>query len=250
MAQAAREAVPVDATIGVERPPLIGDMVLDRIRAAIIERRLPPGARLSEASLAKMLGVSKTPVREALLRLRMTGLVTAHGNSLRVVLPSPQLVREAYEVRSGLEALTAQLAAERATPDDVRSISEAAALSMEAATQNDLAGFRKHDGEFHRRVSVASQNASLVQKVRDATDLCQALRQRDVISDHVSRICGQAHLAIAEAIAGRDGDSARLLMMDHVQYVMRRVVGASLPQSGEDAGTASDAGNKAPVHAD
>jgi DNA-binding GntR family transcriptional regulator len=209
---------------GVERPRLIGEIVLDEIRNAIIEKRLAPGARLSEVSLADMLNVSKTPVREALLQLRVIGLVTAEGGNLRVVLPSPALVKEAYEVRAGLEALTARLAAERVEGEELRSLLTAATESNERAESEDMDGFRKFDRQFHVQVALASQNKMAAHQVMNSRDLCQALRQRDVITDQVSKVCGQAHLEIAASIASRNGDRAGRLMSEHVDYVRDRVL--------------------------
>lgn len=222
------------ASLGLERPRLIGELVVEQLRNAIIEKRLAPGARLSEAALASTLRVSKTPVREALLQLRMIGLVTAEAGSLRVVLPSLALVREAYEVRAGLEALTAFLSATRADEQDLVAIKHAAVQSASCARNHDMDGFREHDRLFHQYVSVASKNQMAAQQVMNSRDLCQALRQRDVITDQVSQACGRAHLSIAEAIAGKDSDSARALMGDHIHYVRERVEG-SMTQVETDA---------------
>src|ERR1035437_699214 len=79
------------------------EQVYDAIRDAIVSKALPPGIRLSEAALAEKFGVSKTPVREALLRLGAVGLVESEGNATRVVTPSRDRIRHAYEVRGGHE---------------------------------------------------------------------------------------------------------------------------------------------------
>jgi DNA-binding GntR family transcriptional regulator len=213
-------------TVPVERPPLIGDTVLGWIRDAIVAKDLAPGARLSEAALATKLGVSKTPVREALLRLRAIGLVTAADGSLRVVLPSPRLVREAYEIRASLEAMAAELSAARADDDAVAAIRAAARDSHASAEDDDLDGFRRQDRRFHELVVAASGNNLAREHVMNARDLCQALRQRDVMTDHVSRVCGQAHLAIADAIAAGDSVGARRHMSEHIHYVKDRVLGS------------------------
>jgi len=209
-------------TMGLERPRLIGDLVLDKLREAIINKELVPGARLSEAGLAESLQVSKTPVREALLRLRMIGLVTTADGTLRVVLPSPTLVREAYELRAGLEATTAELACSRAPADVVEAIAATAGDSLQCAVADDTDGFRRTDRSFHELVAAASGNGLAQQQVMNARDLCQALRQRDVMTDHASRVCGEAHVAIAQAIAGHDPVAARSLMSEHIHYVMDR----------------------------
>lgn len=225
---------PMGPSLGVDRPRLIGELVLERIRNAIIEKRLAPGQRLSEAGLAEMLQVSKTPVREALLQLRMIGLVTARAGSLRVVLPSPALVREAYEVRAGLEALTAALAAARADEHDLVAIRHSAIQSAECAESQNTDGFREHDRMFHQHVALGSKNRMAVEQVMNYRDLCQALRQRAVMTDQVSQACGRAHLAIADAIVARDSESARSLMGDHVYYVMDRVESSMDPMGNDN----------------
>lgn len=229
----------MDPSMDVERPRLIGDIVLEKIRDAIIERRLTPGSRLSEASLATMLQVSKTPVREALLRLRTIGLVTAEEGALHVVLPSPDLVRQAYEVRAGLEAMTAELAANRASAEAVDAIGEAARESNVSAQSGDTSGFRAEDRRFHELVASASANALASEQVMNARDLCQALRQRDVMTDQVSRACGEAHIEIADAIRGGAVQPARTLMAEHIYYVMDRVLGSLEPVTDTDTGTVS-----------
>ena len=213
-----------ELAFGVERPKLIGEIVLERIRDLIIDKQLRPGERLSENGLADKLQVSKTPVREALLRLRMVGLVISENGALRVVRPSPGLVQQAYEVRAGLEALTASLAADRANTEELAAIADAAARSNARAEADDVSGFRANDREFHRLVALAARNDLAADQVMNYRDLCQALRQRDVMTDQVSRVCGQAHLDIATAVSARDVQRSRDLMAEHILYVMARVL--------------------------
>jgi len=215
-----------DLTLGVERPKLVGELVLERIRNLIIEKQLVPGERLSEIGLASRLQVSKTPVREALLQLRVIGLVRPEDGVLRVVTPSPDLVQEAYEVRAGLEALTAQLASLRASDEELEMIMATGRRSFDRARSDDVIGFRENDREFHRLVALASHNTMAAQQVMNYRDLCQALRQREVMTDQVSRVCGQAHLDIASAMSDHDTANARDLMANHVHYVMNRVLGS------------------------
>src|SRR5262245_11921143 len=96
------------------RPALLAEMVQDAIRDAIVTRRLSPGERITEAALAKQLGVSKTPVREALLKLEYIGLIEPDGaRGGRIITPSPESIRSAYEVRMGLETQAVRFLAGR-----------------------------------------------------------------------------------------------------------------------------------------
>ena len=97
------------------RPDSLTDAVYEAIRRGIIDRRLAPGSPVTEAALAEQLGVSKTPVREALLRLKDIGVIEPNGRrGGRVVQLSEVSVRRAYEVRDALEPYAAGRAAERA----------------------------------------------------------------------------------------------------------------------------------------
>lgn len=92
-------------------------------------------------------------------------------------------------------------------------------MSLNQAQTDDLDAFRATDRDFHDQISLIAGNSMLSNNVARARDLCQALRQRDVIRDQVSIDCGRAHVAIASAIATRDEATASRQMSSHVEYV-------------------------------
>src|ERR1700744_2195674 len=147
------------------RPQSLTDIAFDRIRTAILTRKLEPGTRVSEAMLGEMLQVSKTPVREALLRLCHVGLVEPTTRGLRVVLPNSTSIRNAYEVRAGLETMAAELAAPRATDKHRPDIITAAANSLQFARAEDSEGFALWDRAFHVSVAEATGNSLLAKAV-------------------------------------------------------------------------------------
>ncbi|MFJ3214095.1 GntR family transcriptional regulator [Streptomyces flaveolus] len=220
----------VSVTVSLERPRKLGDIVLDQVRELIVTKQLPPGGRLSEAKIAAMLSVSKTPVREALLQLRMIGLVSMDDGHARVVAPSARLVREAYEVRAGLEALAARLAAERADASRRTALLPLAEQSLTAARDNDTERFRGLDRKFHHAVAAAANNDTAQQRIDDTLVLCQTLRRRDVLTGWDSQLCGQAHVGIAEAINAGDAETASREMYAHITYVMDKVLAALAAQ--------------------
>jgi DNA-binding GntR family transcriptional regulator len=126
------------------KPDSLSDVVYETIRDAIVNRTLPPGFRVTEAEVASRLNVSKTPVREALLSFRKLGLIEPSGRrGWHIVVPSEELIREAYETRQGLEMFAAELAATR-SPDGVREqILGHAQRCLSAAEAGDLEGFRR-----------------------------------------------------------------------------------------------------------
>ena len=212
-----------------DKPESLTQIVYQTLRDAIISKRLPPGERVSEASLARQLRVSKTPVREALLRLHAIGLVEADGGrGGRIVRPSAELIRHTYEVRGALESLAARLAAERATPAQRRQLLELAAASLAAAQDQDLDGFRRHDEAFHDVLAAASANSYLARLIDNAYTLTAAARQRDVPRAGDSTDCATGHIRIAEAIAGGDAAAATTEAAAHVEIVGRLVLQAFL----------------------
>src|SRR5215470_5955705 len=221
-----------------EKPESLTQIVYQTLRDAIISKRLPPGERVSEASLARQLRVSKTPVREALLRLQAIGLVEADGpRGGRIVRPSADLIRHIYEVRGSLEALAARLAAERGTPAQRSELIEFAAASLGAAQGQDIDGFRRHDGAFHDLLAAAPYLARLID---NAYTLTGAARQRDVPSAAASVDCATGHMQIAEAVARGDGTAAAAEAAAHVEMVGQLVLQTFLEASESDTPTLTD----------
>ncbi|MFI5612076.1 GntR family transcriptional regulator [Amycolatopsis sp. NPDC051903] len=203
----------------------ITDRVFDEIRQAIVERRLQPGQRLSEAKLATMLGVSKTPVRETLIRLEHVGLVeSAAGNGLRVVQPSIKIVQDAYEVRRGLESLAAGLAAERASQEVREKISVAADEGLACTLASDEPGRRGADRILHTLIASGSGNAKLATDIENYYVLTHALRQRDVPEMSESAQCGEQHQRVAAAISDGDAPAAQQAMAEHLDTLRERVL--------------------------
>lgn len=221
----------------VAKPQSLTEMVYDAIRGSIVSKRLQPGTVVAEASLAARLHVSKTPVREALLRLQSIGLVEADGaRGLRVVLPSEAAIRQAYEVRTVLEEGLARRAAERARGSEREKISAAARQSLEAAEAGDIrSGFKSWDKTFHRAVAAAAGNAQLARLSEDASALATVLRERDVPEIHDAIRCGHQHLAIASAIARSDLKGAGAAAAEHVSDVKQMVLTAFREQHSEPA---------------
>ncbi|WP_329133788.1 GntR family transcriptional regulator [Streptomyces sp. NBC_01476] len=209
------------------RPQSLTEIAFDRIRDAIVNRTLQPGTRVSESMLSEMLQVSKTPVREALLRLCHVGLVEPNTRGLRVIMPNRDLIRDAYELRSGLEAGAARTAADRADAAQRQAIAGAAKNSLDSARSQDTAGFSQWDTSFHSVVAQATGNRLLSKAVDDSLVLAFTLRSRDVLTLDDSVHCGQQHVDIAEAIKAGDAEAAARGMHDHITQVMATVLAAA-----------------------
>jgi len=209
------------------RPESLTERVYDSIREAIVSRKLAPGDRVTEAKLAEQLQVSKTPVREALLQLEYIGLIESDGRrGGRIVTPSRDSIRSAYEIRTGLEAQAARIAAERGDPDLVDAAGSHAKSCLARAKKGDQPGFRKFDRKFHLALSTATGNPLLARFVHDAFDLTWALRRRDVPVATDSLECAKQHLHIIEAVESHGADEADAAMRQHIGKVQALVVAA------------------------
>jgi GntR family transcriptional regulator, rspAB operon transcriptional repressor len=200
------------------RPPTLAEDVYKQIRAAIVERMLAPGQRVTESALAELLDVSKTPVREALVRLREVGLVRADGRrGVRVVDLSSAVLDDAYEVREALELAGVERAVRAADEEGLRSIETAAGNSMTAAEQGDAESFARWDAAFHLELAGLSGNKHLLKLLRDTLDLIAAIRQGRASQLEASPACAAAHLEIFEALRGGDPEESARRLRRHIR---------------------------------
>ncbi|NRQ39721.1 GntR family transcriptional regulator [Nonomuraea sp. NN258] len=190
-------------------------VLLDEIRNA----RIPGGTALRAAAVAQRLGVSVTPVREALRRLEKDRLISyeAHHGATVIDLGADALA-EYYGLRSVVEGLGARLAAARITPGELDGLRElhAAMAADAAAGRNDLLG--EQSRRFHQRVVDIGGPAFLGAHARSVRDSVPVPAQASLWLDpaQVERQLG-AHAAILDALAAGDGDTAERVMIDHVR---------------------------------
>lgn len=148
------------------------------IRQRILDNVWPPGYQVLEQVLAEDLGMSRTPLREALIRLQQEGLIEViprHG--MRVLPVSPSDMREIYQILTSLEALAAELAAGRKLSDKELAPLEAASSEMEAAlARDDLVAWALADELFHFHLVSLSGNQMLAELVRNFWDRAHRAR--------------------------------------------------------------------------
>ncbi|MBB5788586.1 GntR family transcriptional regulator [Jiangella mangrovi] len=206
----------------------VTDIVYTSIRAAIIGRDLAPGAPVTEAALSAQLSVSKTPVREALLRLTHIGLIEPDPRrGSRVVVPSRGALRESYEVRIAVECEAARLVAERAlSVPELAGLEDLARRSVARAESDDHEGFWELDREFHLLMADLAGNARLGLLVEDAVDLAWILRRRDSPSADASVACARQHVDLHAAVAAADPARAEAAMRLHLTDVQDTVLAA------------------------
>jgi DNA-binding GntR family transcriptional regulator len=199
---------------------LVTDWVYEEIRGAIVDLRLEPGAPLREAAIATQLGVSKTPVREALGRLEQEGLVEATSFKGAVVTDySERDLQEIYELRELLEGVAVRAAATEADDATLAALHEVIERSRAARDAEDLALLAELLGRFDQIIFEQVENA----RIRNLIETLRAHLTR--IGKLTEEIPGRVeasveeHAAIVEAIARGDADEAERAMRVHIASV-------------------------------
>jgi DNA-binding GntR family transcriptional regulator len=196
------------------------EAVYDEVASRILDGTLGPGSMVNQEALAGELGVSITPLREALRRLEAEGLVVLQAHRTLTVAPLSALeVRELYAVRLRLDPFAAAEAAVHARPETLDAIDALAARATEATTQGRLRANR----EFHRAIYRASGNrtlADLLDRLWDQTDRYRLLALQD---EQHERSAEQEHHRIAAAVRARDPRLVDDLMARHVEATLRLV---------------------------
>jgi DNA-binding GntR family transcriptional regulator len=207
----------------------LGDLAYETISALLLESHYPPGTRLSEADLANQLGMSKTPVREALRRMASEGLVTPIPH-VGYLIPhlSYRDVRESLEVREAVEAQAARLACERMNPAEITSIKEAFAEAEAAMTGDhaaDLERMRAMNQLLHSSLMRAADNMRLEQILESVRNQVERAI-RELLHDDFERYkqSFNEHLAVLEALESRDPVAAEAAMRVHVSSVSEHIL--------------------------
>lgn len=200
----------------------LADTATDLIKSAILRGDLPAGTRLSVPELARQLNVSRTPAREALIRLEREGLVSVTPRRGAVVLQArPRDLNELFEYREALEGMAARLSAERMTEEDKRGLRDAFEAHARAVAESDLDAHLRHDQQFHELLAAGSRNSRIIEELARVRAQLQLLTlQMSAAPGAVDdRIVG-AHRAIVLAIEGSDKRAAESAARGHVRGIL------------------------------
>lgn len=203
------------------------------ILEAIDSHIYKPGDRLVESELAERLGVSRTPVREALQRLETQSLLTRDGRSLIVASLDHSQLSELYVVRGELEGLAARLAARHATPEEVRVLR--AMLEADHALINDPVALSRANRRFHKQIHLASHNRFLVQQLDLVHRSMALLATTSISAEGRGADTLKEHAQIVKAIEAGNGDAAHKALRDHISeaFVVRLKLDAAKVEAAE-----------------
>src|ERR1700760_1535062 len=194
------------------------DTVVDHLRGFIVEGLLAPGVKLNERKLCETLGISRTPLREALKVLAAEGLIEISPNrGASVSKMSEAELRETFELMSGLEAFSGELAAERMTAAELAEIKALHYAMLACRTQNDLPGYYSRNQAIHDKINEAARNSALRQTYVSINRRLMALRFRSNFQTPKWDSAIRDHEEMIEALETRDsrrmGDILRKLLL-------------------------------------
>ena len=194
------------------------DVEFNTLRQAILRGELKPGERLMEIALANRLGVSRTPIREAIRMLELEGLVIMiPRKGAQVAQITEQDLNDVLEVRLGLEELAVRFACERITDEEIKELGLAVKEFEKKMREDDLSAQAEADVKFHEIIYGATHNRRLVQIINNIRE--QMYRYRiEYLKDVESRkTLVKEHYEICDALKHRDAEGAVEKMCIHIK---------------------------------
>ena len=193
-----------------------------RFRNALVHGHFPPGTRLSERQLSEKYDVSRTPVREALRRLQADGLVQTAGRSLVVRILTPKEAHDVYRARAALEALGAELAAERMrdgqiAPAQLGNLRDRAEAVGHAAHKGDARLASLEILRFHKAVAEMGDNSFVIEALDRLWDRIAVSSLSNLTDRRWSDEVYEHHRGIIAAITAGDPAAAANVMRDHIE---------------------------------
>ena len=205
----------------------LADQAFEKIVTAIVRGELAPGSRISEAVLARSLGISRGPLREAIRRLEGRKLVvrTPHIGA-RVASLSPDELIEIFFVREALEGMACRLATERMSDGELAELETKLDEHARGQELSRGAGYFQEAGDqdFHYLVAQGSKSAKLIELLcDDLYYLMRVYRFRSSVRPGRARRAFDEHNRILNSMQARDADSAETLMRDHIAQARRNI---------------------------
>lgn len=193
------------------------DVVFNTLRQAILKGELAPGERLMEIQLADRLGVSRTPIREAIRKLELEGLVLMiPRKGAEVAKISEKSLRDVLEVRRSLEELAIELACQRMTEEEITLLEETQEAFRNAVNHGDAMGIAESDEHYHDIIYYGTGNARLVQILNNLREQMYRYRLEYIKDADKRQVLLVEHDNILKAVKGRRVAEAKEAMREHI----------------------------------
>lgn len=201
------------------------DVVFKTLRQGILTGELKPGERLMEIHLADRLGVSRTPIREAIRKLELEGLVTMiPRRGAEVAQISEQNLKDVLEVRQALDALGAELACERITEEGLAKLKKACDHFAEMTKTKDATIITKADVALHDVIIRATGNERLQQMISNLSEQMYRYRFEYIKDSSYHALLIEEHKRIYESIAARDKEQAVKEIQEHINNQLNTIM--------------------------
>lgn len=211
------------------------DVVFQTLRKAILIGELKPGERLMEIHLAEKIGVSRTPIREAIHKLELEGLVTMLPRRGAMVAEiSERGLRDVLEVRRALDTFCAELAAERITDEEKEALSKACEAFEEAVKTGDATVIARADVDFHDIIVGATGNERLVALLNNLAEQIYRYRFEYIKDDTQHPRLVNEHRLLMNAILRNDSFEAGRAAREHIDNQERSILAQLGLDSKED----------------
>ncbi len=201
------------------------ELVTDNLRQAIINGSFPPGMRLMELQLAAEMGVSRTPVREAIRKLELEGLVVMiPRRGAYVANLSIKDINEVYEIRTALDVLAAGLAAERIKEEELEEMERNLIAIRPAIESMDIPRIIEGDTAFHEIIYKASRNERLINIISNLREQITSIRGGSMLYPGRLKEMLEEHRMIVDAIAQGNVEVAQKAVQAHMENAERTLL--------------------------
>lgn len=199
--------------------------IFNQLQNDIINGKYQEGDNLIETKLSEELGVSRTPIREAIRQLELEGLVQSIPNKGAIVKGiSPQDIQDIYTIRMMIEGLAARWAAEKITSEELEELKEAIELEEFYTLKNDTEHLQKFDSRFHDIIFKASKSKPLMHTLSTFHHYVQKARAASLASPGRAQKALEEHKAILLAIIERNAAKAEKLTTEHVRNASKSFI--------------------------
>ena len=193
------------------------DVVFNTLRQAILKGELEPGERLMEIQLAERLGVSRTPIREAIRKLELEGLVLMiPRKGAEVAKISARSLRDVLEVRRALEELAIELACQRMSEEEIDNLQKGQDDFKNAIAEGDAMKIAETDEHYHDVIYEGTQNAKLIQMLNNLREQMYRYRLEYIKDEDKRKILILEHERVLKAVRSRKVAEAKEAMREHI----------------------------------
>ena len=195
----------------------LGQDVFDYLKNAIIDQTIEPGARLVESKIADMLGISRTPLREALHKLEREDWIEKNpSGGFQVVTLTKDDIEQTFGIRSVLEAYAARLAAENHQDRDLAPLEKKIEEFKVCLESGDSDNLQKINTQFHDLLYALSKSPKLIKMINQLRAQISRFRQIILKQNEYAHKSNEDHVKMLAAIKNRDGKTVEQLVRDHI----------------------------------